>query len=189
MPRLPFLNTREALTGEFAETYDAIMERRGAVTAPVSLLLHAPGLAYATASLGAYFRQDATLSKAVQELAIITTARQFNCEFVWAAHVPAALREGITREAVDAVGTFGATTGLPEEHAAVIALGRELIGDHQVSPETYDALVRHFGERGVMELQGLMGFYLLIACTLLTAGVETPEGRPRLPHAPTAASG
>ena len=188
MPRLPFLNSREALTGEFAETYDAIMERRGAVTAPVSLLLHAPGLAYATASLGAYFRQDATLSKAVQELAIIVTARQFDCEFVWAAHVPAALREGISQETVDAVGAFGPTSGLPEEHAVVIALGRELIGAHQVSQAKYDTLIRHFGERGVIELQGLMGFYLLIACTLLTAAVETPEGRPRLPLVPTATS-
>ena len=42
MPRLPLLNRRESVPAESQSVFDAIMQKRGAVTTPVALLMHAP---------------------------------------------------------------------------------------------------------------------------------------------------
>jgi 4-carboxymuconolactone decarboxylase len=179
MARLPYLTTRESLPPEALPVFDAIVDQRGSINTPMSVLMHVPELALATTNLGTYLRFKSSLSEAVKELAIITTARQFDCEFVWAAHVPAALKAGVPQAVVDRVNTFGDTAGISEEQAEVITFGRELVGNHKVSQQSFDAIRNRHGVQGLIELEALIGYYLAIACTLLTADVEIPEGRPR----------
>jgi len=175
------LTERDAVPAEAQPAFDAIVGSRGTISAPIGLLMYAPEAAVRTVQLGNYLRFDSDLPQAMRELAIITAARGFDCEFVWSAHVPAALQAGIGQEVVDAVGTFGDLGGLSEEEAAIVRFGRELVGGHAVSQAAYDAVRTRFGERGLVELTALMGYYLMIACTLISQDVEIPEGRPRLP--------
>lgn len=186
MPRLPFLTERDAVPAEAQAAFDEIVGSRGTISAPFALLLYAPEVAVRTVNLSDYLRFDSALPQAMRELAIITAARGFDCEFVWAAHVPAALQAGISQGVVDVVGSFGDLGGLTEQEAAVVRLGRELVGGHQVSQPAYDAVRAQFGDRGLVELTALMGYYLMIACTLITQAVEIPEDRPRLPSRPAA---
>jgi 4-carboxymuconolactone decarboxylase len=181
MPRLPFLDNRDTLPSDALPAFDAIVGSRGRMNAPMSLLMYSPEAAARTAHLGNYLRFESNLSPAIRELAIITAAREFDCAFVWAAHVPMALEGGIRQEVIDTVANFGDVGGLSDEEAAVVRLGRELIGRHQVSQSTFDAARAGFGERGLVDLTTLMGYYLVIATTLITMDVEIPEGRPRLP--------
>jgi 4-carboxymuconolactone decarboxylase len=181
MPRLPLLTERDAVPAEARAAFDSIVDSRGTINTPIGLLMYAPEAAARTVNLGNYLRFDSDLPQAMRELAIVTAARGFDCEFVWAAHVPAALQAGISQDVVDVVGSFGDLDGLSAQEAAVVRLGRELVGGHRVSQATYDAVRGHFGERGLVELTALMGYYLMIACTLITQDVEIPEGRPRLP--------
>ncbi len=177
MPRLPLLNTRESVPVESQPVYDAIMERRGAVTAPVALLMHAPETARHAANLGAYLRFEANLPQDVFELAIATAAREFDCEFIWAAHAPTAVREGVPQEIVDAVGVRGSVDGFPRRYGVVIRFARELVRDHRVSQPTFDAMRDEFGERGLTDITALIGFYLWLACALIANDMELPAGR------------
>jgi 4-carboxymuconolactone decarboxylase len=181
MPRLPFLDNRDTLPSDAMPAFDAIVGSRGRMNAPMSLLMYAPEAAARTAHLGNYLRFESNLSPAIRELAIITAAREFDCAFVWAAHAPAALDAGISQDVIDTVASFGDISGLSDDEAAVVRLGRELVGKHQVSQATFDAARARFGERGLVDLTTLMGYYLVIATTLITMDVEIPEGRPRLP--------
>lgn len=179
MARLPLLNTRDAVPPEALPAFDAIVDQRGSINAPMSVLMHVPDLALAMTNLGTYLRFKSSLSEATKELAIITAARQFDCEFVWAAHVPAALKAGIPQQVVDLVDTSGDIAGIAAEQAEVISFGRELVGEHKVSRQAFDAIRNRYGVQGLIELEALIGYYLAIACTLLTAEMEIPEGRPR----------
>ncbi|MGE0540755.1 MAG: carboxymuconolactone decarboxylase family protein [Dehalococcoidia bacterium] len=185
MPRLPFLDNRNDLPPDALPAFDAIIGSRGRMNAPMGLLMYSPNAADRVAHLGNYLRFESNLSPAIRELAIITAAREFDCAFVWAAHVPAALEAGIRQEVIDAVATFGDISGLSEDEAAVVRLGRELVGGHQVSQATFDTARARFGERGLVDLTTLMGYYLVIATTLITMDVDIPEGRPELPVART----
>lgn len=182
MPRLPLLNTRDSVPPEDRPVFDAIIECRGAVTAPVALLLHAPETALEAAKLGAYFRFRANLAPDVLELTIITTAREFDCEFVWAAHAEAAVNAGVPREVVDAIGARGETAGFPHRYRIVAEYTRSIVRDHRVEQPVFDAMRDEFGERGLTDVTALTGFYLLLACALIANDMELPAGRPGFPE-------
>lgn len=174
MPRLPLLNTRELVPAEARPVYDAIMQNRGAVTTPVALLMHAPEAARHAANLGAYLRFQANLPQDIFELAVITAARAFDCEFVWTAHAPTAVRAGVPQEIVDALAVGGDTSEFPHRYRTVADFAREIVRDHRVSQQTFDAMRAEFGERGLTDITALVGFYLMLACTLIANDVEPP---------------
>lgn len=183
MPRLPILNKRELVPPEVQPVFDAIIETRGAVTTPVALLMHAPETARHAASLGAYLRFEAGIPGDIFELAIITAAREFDCEFVWAAHAPTAVREGVPQDVVDAIAVRGDAGSFPPRLRTVVQFAREIVQNHKVSPETFEAMRQEFGERGLTDITALIGFYLMLACTLIANDMELPVGREGFPRA------
>ena len=48
---------------------------------------------------------------------------------------------------------------------------------HLVSHEIHNAVVREFGERGVVELVGVLGYYTLVAMTLNAFEIGVPSGQ------------
>lgn len=182
MPRLPLLNNPESLPPETRAVYDAIMEHRGAVTAPVALLMHAPETARHAANLGAYLRFEAGLPNDIFELAIITAAREFDCEFVWAAHAQTAVSEGVPRGLVDVIAARGETAGFPHRYRIVVDFARALVREHHVTQPQFDAMREEFGERGLTDITALIGFYILLACALIANDMELPAGRPGFPE-------
>ena len=72
--------------------------------------------------------------------------------------------------------------GIDEKDAALIAFGRELFGDHNVSAETYARVARAFGERDLVDIVGLMGAHAADAAVLAAFDQHLPEGlQPLLP--------
>jgi 4-carboxymuconolactone decarboxylase len=69
----------------------------------------------------------------VRELAILTTARELDSQFEWAAHEPEAIREGISREIIEIIKHRKDTSGLDEADAIVIELGRQIFGARKVA--------------------------------------------------------
>ena len=58
---------------------------------------------------------------------------------------------------------------------------RELLGTNRVSASTFESLHARLGDRGIVELAGLVGYYAFVACTLNAFEIEPPEGAPQLP--------
>jgi 4-carboxymuconolactone decarboxylase len=66
--------------------------------------------------------------------------------------------------------------GLSDEDATVLRYATELNRFNSVSDATYaDALAR-FGERTVVELTALVGYYTMVAMTLNAHEIPLPEG-------------
>jgi 4-carboxymuconolactone decarboxylase len=181
MPRLPILDTRDSVPPEAQPIFDAIIANRGAVTTPVALLMHAPDTALHAANLGAYLRFQTGIPGDIFELCIITAAREFDCEFIWAAHAPTAVREGVPQELVDAIAARGGVGDFPERYRVAVQFAREIVREHRVSQETFDELRNEFGERGLTDITALIGFYLMLACTLIANDMELPAGRRGFP--------
>ncbi|CAN0588072.1 unnamed protein product, partial [Laminaria digitata] len=71
---------------------------------------------------------------------------------------------------------------LPEPDGAWITFGRELFGDHRVTPETYARVAALFDRRTLVDLVNLMGMYAMTAASLIAFDAQLPEGTtPRLP--------
>ena len=184
MARLPELTTKEALPPEAHPVFDAIAESRGGITGPYTMLMHSPEVAGRTAQLGTHVRFESTLAPVERELTILTAARECDCAFEWAAHVPLAREAGVREEAIEVVGRRGELDALLDEEAFIVRYGRELLTDHRVGEKTFAAARSRLGERGIVDLTATLGYYAMLASTLNAMAVEPPAAAPRLPALP-----
>ena len=111
------------------------------------MLMHSPEVAGRTAQLGTYVRFESTLAPVERELTILTAARECDCAFEWAAHVPLAREAGVREEAIAVVGRRGELDALQDEEAFIVRYGRELLTDHRVGETTFAAARSRLGER------------------------------------------
>ena len=178
MARLPFV-ARDMVPEEFRAAFDQLTAETGGTitTGPGSITLNSPEMALRRASLTSYLRFESTFSKRIQELAIITTARAMDCQYVWNAHAPAARREGVGDALVDAIRDNDPLPSMTPDEAAVVAFCQEFYTDHRVSQETFDAAMEQFGTQHLVELTTLMGGYAQIAFILNAFEVDLPEER------------
>ena len=179
MPRLTPITSREQVSEQDRAAFDEIIASRGRINAPQSMLMYAPQISVRASSLNDALRE--LLSEADFEVAVLSAAREFNINFVWAAHVPAATRAGVSSETIDAIRTRGDISALTRREQIIVRIGRELVGKHQLSNDLFAQGRAELGERGLIEVLAAMGYYLMIGCVLIATDMELPEGADRLP--------
>ena len=183
--RLPLLR-REELDGAGQRIYDSLADPKGGtirgLRGPGGILLHSPELSRHARPLNRYLRHEAGLGGRVRELAILTTARELDSQFEWAAHEPEAIGEGISREIIEIIKHRKDTSDLDEADAIVIELGREIFGAKKVTPATFARSLRQFGQRALVDVVALMGNYAGTAALLIAFDMQLdPDQPPPLP--------
>lgn len=179
--RLPFPN-RDDLDDAARKSYDSLADPSGGSLAglrgPGGIRLHSPELSRGLRPANVRLRDPDVIDARTRELAILVTAREHDCQFEWAAHEAEAKKEGVSDEVVDIVRYRRPTTGLSEHDRALIDFGRELFGDHRVTPDTYARLAAFYDRRTLVDLVNLMGMYAMTAASLIAFDAQLPEGTP-----------
>jgi 4-carboxymuconolactone decarboxylase len=138
-------------------------------------MIHVPEMLQRGEHLRAYLRGDTSnLPLKIRELAMILTARELDCPFIWNAHAALARRAGVRDDIVDHLREQKELTGLDPDEAAVVNYGREFFRTHRISQATFDAALAQFGVQDLIELTNLMGYYALLAFNVNAFGVELP---------------
>src|SRR5687767_10020149 len=116
MARIPLV-TRDQIAEKEKTAYDAFMLSRAnrPNIGPYSLLLHMPEMAQRIEALRTYIRDEASLPQKLQELVMISVAREMGCAFIWYAHAAAARQAGVRSEVVDSIRERRPLTNLPPE--------------------------------------------------------------------------
>jgi 4-carboxymuconolactone decarboxylase len=149
---------------------------------PAGIQLFSPKTAPHHVAINRYLRFEAGFTPRIREIAILTTAREMDSQFEWAAHEPEALKEGVPQTVIDAIKHRRSTEGLEETDAIVIELGRQIWRDHKVKSETFARLKTLFGPQKVVELVMLMGNYAGTAALLAAVDMQLHPGqKPLLP--------
>ena len=182
MPRLAPLNL-DQLTAEQQHALDEVLAGpRGAQTAPgtvprgpVESWLRSPGLCDPAQKLGAHVRFANSLPADLAELAIILTGAHWRAQFEFWAHARAAARAGVSDAVIEAVRT-GAAPPVEGDASTVHAFVTELLRTQRVSDATYARALQAFGEQGVVDLVGTVGYYSLVSMTLNVFEVALPDG-------------
>jgi 4-carboxymuconolactone decarboxylase len=180
VPRIP-LPTPDTMTAEQRRVYDAIVTGpRGTLVGPLRAALHNPELADKWQQLGALLRYRTSLPPDMSEIAILVTARRWNCQVEWHMHAIAATQAGIAADVIEAIRQNRRPDAANAKQLAIYEFAVELTANGTVSPARYDAVRATWGEVGVVELTALVGYYTMVAMTLnaheipLPAGVEPP---------------
>ena len=177
---------RAELNEEQARIFDAILETRGSIAGPFGIWLHSPELADRAQSLGEFVRYRTSLAPRLSELAILVTARFWDCQVEWSLHEPFALESGLSEEIIDAVRHGREPDFGLDDERAVFQFVSELLNHRFVSDGVFNAAQEALGTTGVVELTGIVGYYGLVAQTLNAFQVPVPEGcAPTLVDCPT----
>ena len=171
--------TRDMVPENLREAFDAETAGSGGVVSsgPGSAMINSPEMRRRANSLVNYLRDESTLPKRIQELAMIVTARANDCPFIWNAHAAGARRQGISDAFVDALRDGQPLPPLAADEQAVVNLGQEFFRTRQVSQETFQAAFDQFGGQGLTELCTLFGYYALLAFNANTFMIDLPEER------------
>jgi len=181
LSRLPVV-ARESLDAEGKRVYDYIAGRGGTApkTGPGGVSLHSPAPAEAIQMLNQALRKTVIGTKYF-EISALVGAREFDQQYEWSGHEPAALRAGVDQAAIDAIKFDRDVAGLEEKSATVILMGRQLFrGNHQLKAELWANAVRLFGSQGALEISMVMGDYAMAAVMLNAVDQQLPPGRPAL---------
>lgn len=169
-------HTPETMTPRQREIHDDIVSRRGRLGGPFPAWLRNPELADCAQKLGAYCRYDSNLTPKMSELAILVVARHWNASVEWAIHAPIAERSGIPVVAILAIRDR-VQPKLDDPASQVIHnYTTELLKATRVTDEMHARAVEVLGERRVVDLVGLIGYYSLVALTLNAFDLPLPAG-------------
>ena len=176
MPRIS-LPSLETMTPEQRKVYDKIVTgKRGRIQGPLRAALHNPDLAERWSALGELLRYGTTLTPRQSELAILVTGRLCRSPFEWYAHRPEAEKAGLPTPLIDAILEGASPPAMTEEDDAIYQYAMELNRFKSVSAKTYQRSLDLFGERAVVELTALVGYYTMVAMTLNSHEIPFPEG-------------
>ena len=179
IPLFPLANMSDAQQ----RVYDAVVSGpRGRVVGPLRAALHCPELADKWQQLGEILRYRTSLPPRLSELAILVTARHWSSQVEWHHHQPAALKGGLLPAITDAIRDGQRPAFVNADEEAVYDYCLELQQGKKISENSYQKTLELIGVSGIVELTALIGYYTLVAMTLIAHDIPLPEGAaPMLP--------
>jgi len=176
MPRIN-LPTVEQMNEDQLRVYNKMIAGpRGKVQGPIRAAIYNAELADRWQALGALLRYNTSLTPRLSEIAILVTARSSQSPFEWYAHRIEAERVGLEQEIIEGILQLKKSPQMGPEEAMVFDFAKELCASKSVSHSTYQNTLAHFGEKTVVELTALVGYYTMVAMTLNAHEIPLPEG-------------
>lgn len=149
---------------------------RGSTDGPFNVQLRSPEMGDLGQQFGAATRFSTSVPRKLYELAIIMTARHWTAQFEWYAHHRSALQAGISAAVCDAIAAGRRPASMPPDETIVYDFASELLDTKQVSDATFDAAKKLLGERGVVDLINVMGWYGTVSMLLNVDRYPMPDG-------------
>jgi 4-carboxymuconolactone decarboxylase len=143
---------------------------------PAAMWMHSPGFAEKATALGEVVRNSPILGPKLTELAIVATGVEVQDMTEVQGHGRNAIAAGLAESTLALVRERRSTVGLDPKEAAVIDFTRQVVTLHALDRATYDRALALFGAKGVTDLQGLIGHYMLCNITNATFDIRPRTG-------------
>ena len=145
------------------------------IRGPFAAFLHAPVFGDLAQRLGAHCRYKTTISPRLSEFAILCTARLWRAQFEWYAHEPMALKAGVSPKTVRDLKAGRVPKSAAKDERAIYDFIQELYKTRRVSDRTYKRVRSFFSDEAMVELVGVLGYYVLISMTLNVFQLLPPD--------------
>lgn len=126
-------------------------------------LLRSPELLLTVNAMREYVEYKPALAPRIRELVIMIMGRQSSTDFMWNSHYAVAIKTGISPEILKAIAEGRRPAGMAEDDEVVYDFCDELHRNQSVSDATYAKALAKFGERGVVDIVGVYGWYSMWA--------------------------
>lgn len=143
---------------------------------PFAVWLHAPEYGQLAQALGGFCRYQSSVPPRLSEFAILCTARLWRAQFEWYAHVHVAEKEGVKPKTIADLRAGRVPKSAAKDERAIYDFVQEMYKIKRVSDRTYQRVLAVLGEKGVVELVGILGYYSSVSMTLNVFAMLPPEG-------------
>jgi 4-carboxymuconolactone decarboxylase len=170
--------TPATMTPDQQKAAEAIQSgpRGAGLRGPFNGLLRSPELCDLVQRVGAYVRFASSVPAPLNELAICMVGRKWTAQYEFYAHRKLAIEAGLVPAILAAVAAGRRPGNLSADEAAVYDFTASLLETGQVSDATFQRVQEKFGDRGVVDLIGAVGYYTLVSMVLNVDRVPLPEG-------------
>ncbi len=173
MPEIPI----DKMTPEQKKAADEFAAGRGTpVFGPFVPLLRSPEVMLRAKAMGDYLRYKSVMPPALNEFAILITARRWGQGYEWAVHQPIAVKAGLKAEITQALAEGRRPQGMSADEEMIYEFSSELHQNQSVSDATYARALARFGEQGIIDLVGVNGYYTFLAMVLNATRTALPKG-------------
>jgi len=173
MSRLPYLR-RDELTPEGQALWDSIVQipgfklvtEQGGLAGPFNAAVHSPDTGKALLALGRTLQVGTSIERRLTEIAILTVGARWQAEFEFWAHSRYARRYGVSDAVIDAIGRGDEPRFEAADERTVHAVASQLARTGRVDSDAYAAGRDLLGDKGMVELVTLCGYYTLVSFLL-----------------------
>lgn len=173
--RLPTLSYDQLSDAQKPVWDEVVAGPRKKMHGPFFIWLHSPELLSRGEKLGLYARFHSSLPPRLSELCILMMASHWKCAGEWIDHEPIARSHGVDAAALEALRQGKPAQFGKADEIAAYELAQELLNTREVSDPTYAKAKSALGERGVLDVVAVLGYYSLIAMSMKTFA-QVPEG-------------
>ncbi len=175
MSRLP-LQTREAVIAEVPDAFERQdRDGQGALFDIHRVLMNVPNLFKYHMQFALELRHGTQLDAKLRELAILTVATTTNARYELDHHWVLALRAGVTKEQLEALGDYMTSTAFDARERAVMRFVETSTRDIVVPDDVFTDAHRHLGDRQLTELLYQIGMYNMVARFEAAAQLKTED--------------
>lgn len=176
MPPIPKDKMTEAQKKAFEEVTSGPRGAGGA-EGPFVPLLRSPELMDRLQKTGEYLRFHNTIGTKLTEFVILLTARQWTQQYEYDVHQVNGAKAGIKQEIIKAITDGRRPEAMAPDEEIAYDFCMELRQNQSVSDATYARAVSKFGEQGVIDMTGLVGYYTTLAMIMNVARSPLPPGK------------
>ena len=156
----------ENMTDAQRAIHAEVLATRGNAQGPFLAWLLSPGLADPAQKLGAFCRYGTSLPLAESELLILAVAAHYRCSGEQRIHEPIALEAGVPSEVVAAIREGRDPPLQGDRERLLFECASALLADKALPDALYRRAVAAFGEKTLVEVVGIIGYYAFVAYTL-----------------------
>ena len=159
---------RDILSGPRGQGPRAVLLDTGAggLAGPFNTMLYAPEVGHALQELGAAIRFRTQLSSRIREMAILVVAQAWNSDYERSSHELTGRDAGLTDPEIKALRAGADPAFTDEREQVAYQVVRSLTGPADLDDQQYDLAVAILGERALVELSTLVGYYATLALQL-----------------------
>ena len=147
---------------------------RSGIGGPYNAMLRSPDIAKCLKELLDYLRFSTSLPTGLNEWAILIQARLWTSQLMWQAHLPLALKNGISQSLTESLSQGNRPNGMSIEESVIYDFCMSMSIEHVVPDEIFNLAIDVLGEQQVVDLMAVSGAYVTVAMFLNVSQADLP---------------